>query len=240
MVARTISGMKYIDAHCHILSDADINAAYRAGAVGAIINATNVADWASVMDIAHRYDGFRGAIGIHPWHVADTSPDWASKMRVMLRSDSSLMIGETGLDTLRGDISSQIEFFRTHLEIAAEFNRVVHVHCVRAWGAMMDILRSSPRMRGIVFHAYSGPVELMPELARHNGYFSFGGAILNPRNVRAARAVSMAPRNRILVESDAPDSIIASADIPRVLAAVCEKSGIDTDTIYENTMGVIL
>ena len=73
-------------------------------------------------------------------------------------------------------------------------------------GPLMDIVRATalPR-RGLLLHSWNGPVELVPELAKLGAYFSFSAHHLIPRkaDLRVQFAAAI-PRERILVETDAP------------------------------------
>ena len=238
-VARTICTMKYIDAHCHLVSGADMAAAANAGVVGRVINAACEDDWAAVVNMTDAARGVYVALGIHPWYVADAVPGWDARLRDILVRRPDLMVGETGLDKNRGDISPQADFLRTHLRIAADLHRVVHIHSVGAWGALTDVLRDAPRAPAVVMHAFSGSVEMMRELARYNAYFSFGGLVLDSNRHGLADVVAHVDAHCILVETDAPDSGFPAADLARVVERIAAIRGVGPDEmaeiIYQNS-----
>ena len=236
--------MKYIDAHCHIISDADIKRANAAGVSGFVVNATCMDDWARVVDMSARRDiNICGAIGIHPWYVGDAPDGWNVRLREILSEHPDMMVGETGLDKTRPNFPRQVEIFRTHLAIAADMRRVMHVHCVGAWGDMLDILRAGPRVPALVFHSFSGAADIMPELMRYNAYFSFGRGVLNARHARMCTAVRRADINRILVESDAPHPDFMPWNLSDIVEKVAALRGVAplemADAIYNNTRKVI-
>lgn len=172
-------------------------------------------------------------LGIHPWFVggrggSSSRPQSADREAVASwRSDfqwleeiltdcTSIGIGETGLDFssfAKAAVHKQDRFnhraeqeasFRAHLKLATELNRPVTIHCVRAWGKMLEILHEFPEPKKIL-HAFGGAEELIPELAALNCYFSFCGNVTNPEFKRVRAAVASVPEDRLLVETDSPD-----------------------------------
>ena len=118
---------KFIDAHCHLF-DCDLP-----DNIGAIVNATNPAEWRAVIECAHKNPSVFGAIGVHPWCVADLADGWDAQLRNLLTENPDIMIGEIGLDKHKPDMDAQMDVFVRQLEIAADLGRGVHVHCVGAW-----------------------------------------------------------------------------------------------------------
>ena len=233
--------MKYIDAHCHILTDTQMRDATAHSVAGFVVNATCPAYWDTIVELTQRGNVF-GAIGAHPWFVSDLSDGWDYELINALAAHSDLMVGEIGLDKNRPDPELQETVFCRGLQIARDMRRVAHIHCVGAWGKMMDILRGVDLPPAMVFHAYSGSVELVRELTDMGAYFSFGAEICNEKHTRARNAVAAVPISRILVESDAPDVAMPNT-IPAIVAEIAKIRGVDTEQlteiIYKNTLGVI-
>lgn len=233
--------MKYIDAHCHILSEAQMKTAMACGVGRFIINATRTIDWETIVELA-QYDNVYGAIGVHPWFVSGLPDDWDVELVNALVANPNLMVGEIGLDKNRPDFEVQESVFCRQLQIAHDLERVIHIHCVGAWGKMMDILRSVDLPPAMVFHAFSGAPELMHELMGLGAYFSFGTGIMDVRHSKIRASVAVAPVSRILAESDAPD--VAMPDtIPNTVAEIARVRNQDAEqlakTIYNNTKGLI-
>ena len=232
---------KYIDAHCHILSDETMNAAVARGVGRFIVNSTAPADWAAVVNMAQRENVF-GAIGIHPWYVSEIYDGWDTELIDVLNKNPDLMVGEIGLDKNRGDIDAQEPVFRRQLQIAHDMARVAHVHCVGAWGQMVNILHVENLPPAMVLHCFSGAPELVRELTACGAYFSFGADVMNINHKKMRDAVAVADENRILVESDAADGTMPDK-IPDVVAEIAKIRGKNADDlvkiIYENTMGIL-
>ncbi len=183
--------LNFFDAHCH-LTDTNIPKH-----MGCINNAAQMSEWEPVINSA-RHPNIFGAIGIHPWYVSELPSDWDAQMYQLLRDNPDLMVGEIGLHKGRTDIETQTSVFVRQLEIAAELNRGIHVHCVGTWDKMRKILDTLGPKRPpfILFHRFSGPISDIANIAeRYNAFFSYQG------DTDVGRILNT-PRNRILVESD--------------------------------------
>lgn len=195
-----LKGMKYTDAHCHIFT-APVDDAI----IGQICNATTTVDWEKLTRIAD--DRTRICIGIHPWYIDSATPDWADRMREILLSKPQIMVGEIGIDKYHQNIDKQTEIFTQQIEIAIEFGRPIHLHCVGAWDKMLHILKSRRPRTPIVAHAFGGNAEIMARLSEYNTYFSYIA-----RNGRINDTAAVAPIGKILVESDS-DTPATQAEI---------------------------
>ena len=116
-------------------------------------------------------------------------------------------IGETGLDFFRteGDgLPAQFESFEAHIALAKKHDLAMQIHDRDAHDAVLETLERVGAPERTVFHCFSGDDE-MARVAADRGYWlSFAGNVTfkNAQNLRDALAVT--PRERILVETDAP------------------------------------
>lgn len=148
--------------------------------------------------------------------VATVSPAKASATAGALAS-----VGEFGLDRWildrarpddprlaglrRAPLVEQLEVFHWQLELAATRNLPASIHCLDAFGPLLDALRHAKLpARGFLLHAYSGSAELAKSFADLGAYFSFNGAFLEPRKQRLRDLYAGLPADRLLVETDAP------------------------------------
>ena len=224
--------MELRDAHCHYqfaeVPYAAVEQARADGVGQAMINGSAPSDWEDVAALGRRDPRNRVSFGLHPWDVPTAPEGWAETLRAYLIAHPTAGIGEMGLDRwVKGfDPVAQESAFRTQLALAVELVRALTIHCVKAIGPLMDILRGAqlPR-RGFLLHSWNGPVELVPELAQLGAYFSFSAHHLMPRkaDLRVQFAASI-PRERILVETDAPALCPAAEFRVRELAPDAEGS----------------
>ncbi len=221
---------KYIDAHCHYVTPVPDGAV-----CGFIYNSARPCDWSVAVD-AMRVGGGACAIGVHPWYVDELSCDWSDQMAQLLRVNPELMVGEIGLDASRGDIDAQMPVFIRQLELAREFGRAAHIHCVRAWDKILHIFATHKMPPAVVLHGFRGTPEIVSAIMRHaNAYFSFG-------TTPGATVRAIEP-GRILVESDAASISVARGILPRTVTQIADMVGCTAqtmaETIYNNTQRMI-
>lgn len=206
------------DAHNHFQEFPD-PAAAAAGLRPAVCCSTGPADWEAVRELSAAVPGLVPFFGLHPWLIPEAGGDWLAPLGRLLR-DTRSGVGECGLDALKGPPpAEQSEAFKRQLELAVLLDRPVSIHCVRAWGPLLEILRGSRPVRFLV-HSYSGSADVTGELASLGGYFSFGPGIADEKRVKARAALAEVPRDRLLFESEAPQAEGAPAAVlARVHAA---------------------
>jgi len=204
------------DAHNHLQDERFggrqeelLAACRREGVVRMVVNGSEEGDWAAVAALAraHPQEAIP-AFGCHPWYVGRASPEWRHSLREWLERFPRAPVGEIGLDRWRRGLEweTQVDFFRAQLALAAELNRPACLHCLKAWGRLVKLLREGPvPSRGFLLHSYGGPSELIPELAAMGGYFSLPGYFARPDKRARAEAFQRVPSDRLLLETDAPD-----------------------------------
>lgn len=184
---------------------------------------------------------------------SENRPSRFQTLEKLLRENPGAGIGETGLDFssfAKATADRQERFtnraeqeasFAAHLDLAREMNRPVAVHCVQAWGRLIEILRehSAPR---ILLHAFGGAPELIPELVELNCWFSFCGSVANPQAKRVRASAAAVPSDRLLIETDSPDFPPAGCYSPNepanliyVARAVADLRGVSADDIAQIT-----
>ncbi|MGC1480759.1 MAG: TatD family hydrolase [Chthoniobacterales bacterium] len=204
--------MSLYDAHNHLqapeltgdLKSVEV-AVRELGIEAMVVNGTEEGDWSEVASLAERHEWVRASYGLHPWNVNARSKDWRERLKA--RWDAGGWVGEIGLDRWKEteNFADQMEVFRWQLGEAARRNAPVTIHCLRAWGALTEVIREDrlPE-RGFLVHAFGGSVEIGRELAGRGAYFSFSGSFLAEERRAKADVYRDLPRERLLVETDAP------------------------------------
>ena len=117
-------------------------------------------------------------------------------------------IGETGLDFFRteGDNSIKLQqhSFEEHIRIAKENNIALMIHDRDAHDEVVSTLKRLGAPDKVVFHCYSGDTDLAKICADNGWYMSFAGNITIKRNQHLRDSLAMAPKELILIETDAP------------------------------------
>ena len=167
---------------------------------------------------AAEHPGMFAAAGIHPedCHTL-TDPEAAlADLRGLLgdaesrRRDKIVALGEIGLDyhyetygEIALDRAKEMAFFEAQLELAEALDLPVIIHDREAHGDCFEAVLRHPGVRG-VFHSYSGSAEMAHELVRRGWYISFSGTLTFGNATRVREAAGAVPRDRLLVETDAP------------------------------------
>jgi len=206
--------MKFYDAHNHLQDDRFaggqselLAACEKVGIARMVVNGTRESDWPVVRALARENKTVLPSFGCHPWYLAERTPDWLKNLQKFLDEIPSA-VGEIGLDRWQPDLpyAGQEEAFLAQLRIAAERNLPVSIHCLQAWGRMLELLQKNPRTaRGFVLHSFGGPVAMIPAFAQLGAYFSFPGYFLHERKLRQREIFKQVPLDYLLLETDAPD-----------------------------------
>ncbi|KDP39579.1 hypothetical protein JCGZ_02599 [Jatropha curcas] len=211
--------MKLFDAHCHLQDPRIINqapqliaTAVNSGVVHFAVNGVCEKDWHLVKDMANQYPSVIPCFGLHPLYIAERTPNWMNTLKEFFKANPSAAVGEIGLDKgSRGkkiDIMDQVEVFKQQLELAKELNRPASIHCVRAFGDLLETMRSmGPFPAGVILHSYLGSAEMVPEFAKLGAYFSFSGFLMFMKVQKAKRMLKAVSSDRILLETDSPDAV---------------------------------
>lgn len=207
---------QWCDAHLHLQDHrfsgqlGEIVARSRMVGVSAcVVNGTCEADWHSVAQLAREYPGWViPSFGVHPWHAAAAEPGWDERLVALLEAFPQAGIGECGLDRWIRDpqIGRQTEVFERQLELAQAYNRPLSVHCLKAWGLLLEVLERHQPSR-VLIHSFGGSLEVAQRLLRLGAYFSFSGYFLQPRKQPVLEVFRQLPLDRILLETDAPDML---------------------------------
>ncbi|KAK3198351.1 hypothetical protein Dsin_021766 [Dipteronia sinensis] len=211
--------MKLFDAHCHLQDPRIFNKAPQListtvdyGVLHFAVNGVSEKDWNLVKDMSERYSSVIPCYGVHPWFIQERTPNWFTSLKDLFATTPSAAIGEIGLDKgSRGreiDFTDQVEVFRQQLELAKELKRPASIHCVRAFGDVLEIMKSvGPFPAGVILHSYLGSAEMVPEFSKLGAYFSFSGFLMSMKAQKAKKMLKRISMERILLETDAPDAL---------------------------------
>jgi TatD DNase family protein len=153
--------------------------------------------------IAARHDGVFAALGIHPHQAADEDAGRLGELRLLLRDETAVAVGETGLDYYRdyAPRDRQLALFERQLELAAELGKPVVIHTRVASDDTAAALE--PFGGTVVLHCFSAP-ELLPVALDRGYYVSFAGNLTYPKAEELRDAARAVPAERLLVETDSP------------------------------------
>lgn len=209
--------MSLIDSHCHLDSaefDADrdevIHRALDAGVehMVAIGTGGGPPDLEAGIRLADKYPAFYATVGVHPHDAAKATPADLQRLEKLLAHSKVIAVGEIGLD-YHYDFSprdTQQAIFIEQMAIAARARKPIVIHTREAWDDTLALIDRHWKPHGLpgIMHCFSGgPAEARRALDL-GFYLSFGGIVTFPKALDVQAAGREAPRDRILVETDAP------------------------------------
>lgn len=128
------------------------------------------------------------SIGLHPWFATleHLETDFI-KLRELATQQQVKMIGECGLDRLRGEsLENQLLILKKQLYLADELQKPVILHCVKYFAELMALQQQIRVKVPLIVHGFNKKEELGRQLMNKGFYLSFGEAILNSKSGAAA------------------------------------------------------
>ncbi|MGX5682404.1 TatD family hydrolase [Schumannella luteola] len=162
--------------------------------------------------IAEREPRVLAAVALHPNEVpayaaAGTLDAALAEIDALAAQPRVRAIGETGLDFFRTGEDwreAQLRAFEAHIQIAKNHGIALQIHDRDAHQAVMETLIRVGAPEKTVFHCFSGDAEMARFCADQGWYLSFAGTVTFKNAAYLREALESIPRDRILVETDAP------------------------------------
>lgn len=234
-----------VDSHCHLdfpdfaEEREAVVARARAAGVGLMVTiSTRVRKIDQLIEISERFPDVFCSVGTHP-HNAAEEPDVTAADLVKLAGHPRIVaIGEAGLDYHydKSPREAQRKGFRTHIAAARETGLPLVIHARSADEDVAAILEEETGKGAFPFvlHCFSSGRRLAEAGIALGGYVSFSG-ILTFRNSQELREIAAdVPRERLLVETDAP----YLAPVPHRGKRNEPAFVADTATVLASTLGI--
>ncbi len=222
--------MRLIDSHGHIQADRFVGdvelvlgGARLAGVERILVPGWDPDSSAAALELVGRYPWLDAAVGVHP-HDAATVDEAGWAGIVALAADAQVRaIGETGLDSDRGfsPFADQLVNLRRNLALALATGKPAILHCRSKPGERdaQDALVAELRAIGFggaaaqtvfgdrppaIIHSFSGPLDYGQTVIEMGLAISFSGLVFRAGEEGSAAVARLVPRERLLVETDAP------------------------------------
>lgn len=200
-----------VDTHCHLdlppLIDQLDQLLAEARAVGVfrwIVPAVHPDGWQRIAELSVQHPALRPAYGIHPLHAATATAVQLQQLSGL--APTAVAIGEIGLDASYGNLDKQEALFREQLKIARFHGLPVLIHCRKAIGRTLTILREERADQiGGIMHAFSGSLESAHECIKLGFVISLSATLTRSNAVRPPLLAAQLPLNQLVLETDAPD-----------------------------------
>lgn len=209
--------MTLIDTHSHIYlpefdedRDAVVSRAIDAGVKTVLLPNIDASTMPALLDMVAAYPALcRPMAGLHPTSVAEGYAAELDAVRRDLDNVGGLVaVGEIGLD-LYWDTTyrrQQMEAFDAQLDMAAEHDLPVVIHCRNAFDDMMDILENHLRVHDIrgVAHSFTGTVCQAERLMSDTNLYVGVNGIVTFKKSDLPQVLRHIPIDRVVPETDAP------------------------------------
>jgi TatD DNase family protein len=201
-----------IDSHCHLTDrrlqsqlDAVLTRAGAAGVTRMITIGTSPDDSAAAVAVCRARPNLRCAIGVHPNYCHEVEFESLAKIRELEPEAPVVAIGEMGLDYHHKFAPRELQrkFFEAQLTLAQETNRPVVIHCREAVDDTLAIMKALPQVPA-VFHCFTGSSAEAARILDSGYLLGFTGVVTFKKSDDLREAVRRTPRDRLLVETDAP------------------------------------
>jgi TatD DNase family protein len=212
-----------VDNHCHLDITRDGEGALTVDEAIAAATAVGVP---RIVQIGCDLPGARWAVAAAATHHALVAgvalhPNEAPRLAAAGRLDEALdeieqlassservrAVGETGLDYFRtgeAGVAAQHHSFRRHVDMAKRLGKTLVIHDRDAHDDVLRILDEEGAPERFVMHCFSGDAAFARECLDRGGYLSFAGTVTFKNAEPLREALQVAPRDRVLVETDAP------------------------------------
>ncbi|NEC13167.1 TatD family hydrolase [Streptomyces sp. SID8014] len=221
------------DSHTHVDMQADsmdetLAKAASVGVTTLVQVGCDVAGSRWAAEVAGEYERVHAAVALHPneaprivlgdpdgWSRQGARPaggeaaldEALDQIEALAALPQVLGVGETGLDHFRTGpegMAAQERSFRAHIELAKRHDKALVIHDREAHADVLRILREEGAPDRTVFHCFSGDAEMAETCARRGYFMSFAGNITFKNAQPLRDALKAAPRELLLVETDAP------------------------------------
>lgn len=190
-----------------------LDRAWAAGVQGILVPAIGPDAWDALLELPLLEPRLQVALGIHPQllpELPETGDGPAlERLDALLSAGGAVAVGECGLDgpsAAGAPMERQLRVLDAHARLAAKHGLPLLVHCQRAHPVLEDWLaRATLPEAGIVLHSYSGGAARVATYVERGCHLSYAGPVSWAEARRPVEALRLTPRERLLVETDAPD-----------------------------------
>jgi len=201
-----------IDTHCHLTDkrfDKDREAVLVRAFEAGVTHLVEIAYAPAIVERAHalpaQHPNVFLCVGVHPSESQRVPDDYRDALEDHARHARVVAIGETGLDFFRdyAPRADQERWFRAQIEIAERLGLPLVIHQRSALEDVLGILEQAKPSAGGVLHCFDDGPEVV-ERARALGFHLGLGGCLTYGHAALDEAVTHAPADMLVLETDAP------------------------------------
>jgi TatD DNase family protein len=204
-----------VDAHTHL----DASGAKDPESVRAMVDRAESAGVTRVVTVADDIASARwaaqaatwdarvfAAVAVHPTRTTKFTDSAKHALKELARQPMVVAIGETGLDYYWDYSPPDVQqaAFRWHIELAKQVGKPLMIHDRDAHDDVLSILDEEGAPESVVFHCFSGDVDMALRCVDAGYVLSFAGPVTFRNAVQLREAARIVPAEQLLVETDAP------------------------------------
>lgn len=205
-----------VDTHCHLdddryIDDLDevLDNARQQGVGRFIIPGADPKSLARAVEISEKHNSVYFAVGVHPYDAANYDRKYLEKF---IAHSKCVAIGECGLDYYRLPENEveiekykkiQKEVFIDQILWAKNLKKPLIVHIRDSSSDCLELLCKYAGEEGGVLHCYNADESLL-KLIDRNFYYGIGGVLTFKNAKKLINIYPKIPKNKLLVETDAP------------------------------------
>ena len=128
------------------------------------------------------------SVGLHPWFstIAELETNFRN-LKIIATQDNVKLIGECGLDKLRGEkLVDQIYMLTQQVLLAEQLGKPLILHCVRAFSELIALKDKLKVKVPMIIHGFNKSEEMGKQLLAKGFILSFGADLLKPRSGAAS------------------------------------------------------
>jgi TatD DNase family protein len=228
-----------------------LDRAWAAGVQGILVPAIGPEAWDALLELPRRDDRVQVALGIHPQLLPEL-PEAGDgpaleRLDALLATGGAVAVGECGLDgpsAAGAPMERQLRVLDAHARLAVKHRLPLLLHCQRAHPVLEEWLaRATLPEAGTVLHSYSGGPARVARYVEHGCHLSYAGPVSWSEARKPVEALKLTPRERLLVETDAPDQAPTphrgGRNEPAFLVLVVEATATALGTTVEETGALV-
>lgn len=211
-----------VDNHCHLdIEDGDewldpataLGLAAQVGVPRIVQIGCDLPGAAWAVRTAEEFSAIVAGVAIHPNEAPRLAlagrldEGLAEIERLAASSPRVRAVGETGLDYFRTAAdgrAAQHESFAFHIDLANRLDKTLVIHDRDAHDDVLRVLAEEGVPDRWVMHCFSGDADFARQCLDRGAHLSFAGTVTFKNAAGVREALRITPRDRILVETDAP------------------------------------
>jgi len=208
--------MNLVDTHAHLqfkAYDEDRNYVVKRSSeqLAALVNVgTSVESSKNGVELSKKVEGFFSSVGVHPHHAGLWNDETIPTFESLLKEEKVVAVGEIGLDNHsyqdypQPDLKAQTEILHKQIDLAVKNKKPVLFHCRDAYDEIYEEIKQYNGKISGLMHCYMGTWGQAKNFLDLGLYISFSGNITYKRNDYIRRVAKKIPKEKILIETDAP------------------------------------